>query len=236
MKLILLCIILLAFVLAYYIYPIFKAIQMSIEIEENTVAYEQHPENPSMRILVAGDSAGVGTGAENSEDSIAGRIGRDYPKADITNISENGITLEQLKSKLYALPESKYGLILLQIGANDATRFTSKEKVEKELALVLNYAELHSPSVIVVTAGNIGLSPVFKSPLSNLITSRTLMVREIFIREISERPGVQYVDLFESAENDIFSTDIDRYYAPDLFHPSGAGYGVWYEDIKKYLD
>lgn len=62
------------------------------------------------------------------------------------------------------------------------------------------------------------------------------MVREIFMREASNRSKVQYVDLFESAENDVFNTDIDKYYAPDLFHPSSAGYGVWYEDVKKYLD
>lgn len=237
MKLIILSVLLLALILTYYIYPIVKAIKISKEVQKNIVAYEQHPLSPKMRILVAGDSTGVGTGADSPDDSIAGRIGSDYPEADIVNISENGITLEQLRSKLYALPEdSRYDLIVLQIGANDVTKFTSKRKVEEELHSVLNYAELNSSAVVLITAGNIGLSPVFKSPISNLITSRTLMVREIFMREASNRSKVQYVDLFESAENDVFNTDIDKYYAPDLFHPSSAGYGVWYEDVKKYLD
>jgi len=27
----------------------------------------------------------------------------------------------------------------------------------------------------------------------------------------------------------------DTYYAPDLFHPSGAGYGLWYEKCQENL-
>lgn len=95
MKLIILSVLLLALILTYYIYPIVKAIKISKEVQKNIVAYEQHPLSPKMRILVAGDSTGVGTGADSPDDSIAGRIGSDYPEADIVNISENGITLEQ---------------------------------------------------------------------------------------------------------------------------------------------
>lgn len=235
MKLILVAIAFIVLASLYLFYPILRAIQVSKGIQDASVPYEQHPENPTMRILVAGDSTGVGTGAESPRDSIAGRIGSDFPNADIQNISENGITLEVLKGKLFSLPEIKYDLIVIQIGANDVVKFTSKKKVTEELKLVLDYAEEHSTSVVLLTAGNIGLSPVFKWPLSKAISIRTLMVREIFQTEASERPTVDYVDLFKSAEEDIFSKDIYKYYAKDFFHPSGDGYEVWYQDVRKYI-
>lgn len=236
MKLIIIIVVLLVIVLVYLLYPVAKAISISQTVQENAKAYEQHPTNPTMRILVAGDSTGVGTGARSPQDSIAGRIGSDFPGAHISNISENGITLEVLRNKLYSLPKTEYNLIVIQIGSNDVTSFTSKQKVAEELKLVLDYAEEHSEKVIVLTAGNIGLSPVFKFPLSNLITYRTLMVREIFMKEVGERSSVYYVDLFESADDDMFSTDIEKYYAPDYFHPSSEGYGVWYHSVKNFLN
>jgi lysophospholipase L1-like esterase len=220
-------------VVLYFTYPLFHAIRVSKEIQQDAVPYEQHPENATMRILIAGDSTGVGTGATNPSDSIAGRIGKDFPNADITNISENGITLKELKNKLYAQPENVYDLVVLQIGANDITGFTSKRNIQSELEFVLNYAESHASSVVVLTAGNVGLAPVFRFPLSSILTSRTLMVKELFEKEAVNRASVTYVDLFKTAENEVFNTDIDRYYAKDRFHPSGEGYGEWYKDVRK---
>lgn len=235
MKLLLLGVAFIVIILTYFIYPIYRAIQISIGIQESAVPYEQSPENPTMKILVAGDSTGVGTGAESPEDSIAGRIGKDFPNASIENISENGITTEELRKKLDELADNNYDLIVIQIGANDVTKFTSKAKVSQEIKLVLDYAAAHASSVILLTAGNMGLSPVFKAPFSNYITSKTLMVREIFQSEAAARSSVKYVDLFKKAEDDTFSTDIDKYYADDNFHPSSEGYGVWYQDIQPLL-
>lgn len=224
-----------ALVSAYFLYPIYRAIQISLGIQEKAVAYQQFPDNPTMKILVAGDSTGVGTGASSPEESIAGRIGKDFPNASLRNISENGITTEELREKLERLDNSMYDLIVIQIGANDVTKFTPKTKIAREIKLVLGYAETHASSVILLTAGNMGLSPVFKAPFSNYITARTLVVREIFQSEAAARPSVTYIDLFKEAEDDTFSKDIDKYYADDLFHPSSEGYGVWYQDIQSIL-
>ncbi len=57
------------------------------DLVKSALAYEQHPDKPSMRILIAGDSTGVGIGAKVPRNTIAGRLGRDFPHADITNIS-----------------------------------------------------------------------------------------------------------------------------------------------------
>ncbi len=53
--------------------------------------------------------------------------------------------------------------------------------------------------------------------------------------EVLKHPSTMYVDLFRERKDEIFNTDIPRYYAPDLFHPSGDGYGVWYSSLKALL-
>jgi len=237
MKILTIILVLLIGCFIYYAYPIWRAVKVSLKIQESAVPYEQHPEDANMKILVAGDSTGVGTGAGEGQFSTAGRLGRDYPKADIINISENGLRLEGLARKLEKLSsDSKYDLILMQIGANDITGLTSLKAIEERLSAVLNYATTHSSEVIVVTSGNIGLSKVFRAPLSTFISRRTLKVRNSYMEKIGMYSSVNYVDLFKDAEHDIFITDVEKYYAKDLFHPSKDGYGIWYEEIKKVLD
>lgn len=232
MKLILIAIFLLLIVTAYLVFPIVKALMNHMTMAE-TKPYEQ--QGSAIKILVAGDSTGVGTGASDSKDSIAGRTGQELPEASITNISENGLTLSELSKKLAAHSESGYDLVVLQIGANDVVGMTSMKNVAAELNRVLDQAEEKSNKVMVLTAGNIGLCPIFRWPLSALITARTLSVRKIFMNAAGSRENVEYVDLFENAKDDVFNTDIPKYYAKDRFHPSSDGYGVWFLKVRPVL-
>lgn len=233
MKFFIICALLFLVVLVYAIFlwnSVRRAIAMSVVIEASTVAYEQRPANSTMRILVAGDSTAVGVGAR-SEDSIAGRIGKKYPRAEITNLGVSGLRLAGLKEKLSSRGENTYDLVLLQIGANDITGRTPYAGIRRTLGEVLHVADGLGARVIVMTAGNVGFSPVFRWPLSAYMTARTREVRTIFMSEIAKHPKAYYVDLFEEKKEDTFSKDITRYYAPDFFHPSGEGYGVWYAKL-----
>ncbi len=211
-----------------------RSIDLSVALIAKTSPYEQHPLAVGSRILVAGDSTAVGVGAEPAE-SIAGRLGKDFPQADITNIGVSGLRLEGLQA-LLEKHQGKYDLVVLQIGANDITGRTPYEVIRKNLDQVLVQAATLGTETLVLTAGNVGLSPVFRWPLGPYITARTRVVRTIFMEVVAKQPNAAYVDLFEEKEEDTFSTDIDRYYAPDYFHPSGDGYGVWYKKVRAKLD
>lgn len=236
MKLLLLLLIGTSVWVYWNIYPIQKAIKKSKVFQDTAVAYEQHPESSTMKILVMGDSTAVGAGVQSSEFSIAGLVGKKYPDADITNISRFGMRLEELNQEIQKLPTTAtYDLIVLQIGANDVTHFTSLSKIQTTLSSILNKAESKSPKIILLSSGNVGLSPVFKFPLSQILSKRTRDVREIYITEVTTRPSVSYIDLYKEREDDIFASDIDKYYANDYFHPSEDGYMVWYTEIEKKL-
>lgn len=224
---------------ALYGFFVWHKVERSIEISKPIIAatkpYEQHPASPQLRILIAGDSIGVGVGSIKSGDSLAGRIGQDFPAADITNIAASGARLEGLEKALGAHEHSGYDIVVIVIGGNDITHNTSFADIRNTLQKVMIEAEHKGKRIIVLTAGNVGLCPAFKWPLSSLITYRTREVRKIFIEEIAKHPQASYIDLFNEREDEIFNTDIPRYYAPDLFHPSGDGYGVWYSKLKPLI-
>lgn len=214
---------------AYNIFRVKKLIQVSAGIQ-TIDAYEQHPDSATLRILVAGDSTAVGTGTTNVSQSVAGRIGEDYPTADITNLSQNGRKTGELIEVIQAQNGKQYDLILLQIGGNDIIRFVALPQVANNIDILLTEARKLSDRVILVTSGDVGESPFFPRPLHKLWSKRTKEVRVLF-QEASKKHGVQYVDLFGLNVDSVFNTDIPKYYSPDLLHPSEAGYGVWYDYI-----
>jgi lysophospholipase L1-like esterase len=232
--------ILLVVVVAYVfflIYPIYHSTQVSKKLIAEAVAYQQHPAHATMHILVAGDSTAVGVGTTDSQYSTAGRLGQQFPQADITNIGVSGYRLADVIPLLQAQQKNgnHYDLILLQIGANDVTHLTGKSLVTAEAATVFALCNTLASKTIVLTAGNMGLSSVFHWPFSAIMTSRSLMVRSIFMAAAAQYPTIHYIDLFETKENDPFEKDSQRYYAPDHFHLTNDGYGIWYSDIQKLL-
>lgn len=226
----------LTLVVLYLAYPIVVAIRTSKGIVEAAVPFERDVPNASMRILIAGDSTGVGVGATRPEESVAGRIATRYPHASVENISVTGMRIAGLRATFESKEPKRYSLMVIHIGANDVTGRTPLPSIERDLRAVLSYAEAHSDTTIMLTAGNIGLAPPFKAPVSWYLTNRTLQVRELFMRTTEQYKTVHYVDLFKPKEEDVFSTDIPRYYAPDRFHPSSDGYATWYAATEPILN
>lgn len=223
LKIILIIFIIIAGILAYDIARMFVLFRKTIAIESRTTTFERILEG-GMRILVFGDSTAVGTGSERSEDSTAGRLGSLYPDASVENLAENGM---RIKGLLEILPDvnGKYDLILIQIGANDIIRLTPMEEIEKGIREILLQAKERGRKVIVLHSGNIGESKFFPWYVRPLLSKRSFEVREIY-KKAAQEFGASYVDLIEIGIP-------ENYYAADLLHLTGEGYGVWFDEIKK---
>ncbi len=235
LKIILIIFSVIALFIIFLAYPIYQAVNISGKIITATVPFEQHPSNPEIYILVAGDSSAVGVGATENINSIAGRLGTQFPKADISNVGMSGARLKDLLLVLDEHKNKNYNLIVLQIGSNDITHFTSYDTIRKELSEILSISNELSSKIILLTSGDVGRARIFYWPLSNILSSRALDVRKIFIEEASKHKNVSYVDLYLDRNDDPFEKDLKKYYAPDSFHLTDDGYGVWYFYIQKYL-
>lgn len=186
-------------------------------------------------ILVAGDSTGYGTGAENPNVSIAGYIGNDFPKSDITNIAINGLKVEGLLNSLNNIPYyQKYNIIVLQIGGNDIVRLTNLDALSENLKKVIEVAKKHANHVFIMSCGSVGTAPTFSPLTSWLYENQTRKVREVFMKVVAENndSSVRYIDLFLEKAVDPFFKDPKKYYSNDKFHPRGEGYAVWYQKLR----
>lgn len=201
------------------------------KISEKSVPFQHSSAQERYRILIVGDSTGVGTGAKTPEDSVAGLILRDYPETTIENRAENGAKLADVITQLDEETSDSYDLILIQAGGNDILRFTSLDTLEDTVATLLRSAKERADNVVFMSSGNVGNAPAFMPPLSWLYTSRTRKVRELLM-ESAEAEGVVYVDLFMERRDDPFVSEPERYNARDFLHPGSEGYRLWYEALK----
>lgn len=219
----------------YLLYPIYTATKKADKQLESNVVFEQHPVNPTMHILVVGDSSAAGVGALDPKESIAGRLGQHYPNADLVNAGFSGAKVKDLIGVLQKQKGKHYDLILIQIGGNDITHFVAVDDIKKDIEEVLTLANQLSDRTILLTSGDIGKIPIFHWPLNTIMTSRTKQVRQIFMDAIAKHKNMSYIDLFYLLKKDPKLKDFSPYYSPDSFHLSGAGYGVYYFYLERAL-
>ena len=221
----------------YHVWRFRKLVRLGTKMAQNTIPFSRMLPGAAHRILVVGDSTGVGTGSVRPDDSVAGRLGRDFPTSELINMSKNGKRAKEQLADLLALDPGKIGtfdIVLVQIGGNDIASGPPFAETEETVGQMLDRAHAFGKLVLVMHTGNYGDSPIFQRLIGLYFTHRARAVRAIYKR-IAPLHNAHYVDIFKERGQDIFMTDPKKYYGVDLYHPSGPGYGVWYEGVKKIL-
>jgi lysophospholipase L1-like esterase len=228
----------LALIIVVFLYIFINSVQLGIciykgmKLAKESIAYEVSNPGSRKRILIIGDSTGVGTGAVDSADSIAGRIVQEFPFVDIINKSDDGAKATDVLDQFSDVDDGAFDVVLVQAGGNDILRFTDLDVLKNTMSEVLREAYRRAPYVIFMSTGNVGSAPAFFPPVSWIYTERTRKVRSIFLL-LSREKKVEYVDLFVEKKEDPFLKEPERFFAPDLLHPGSDGYGLWYEELKR---
>ncbi len=208
-----------------------QRLSVSKELAENATPFTATPAHPERRILVVGDSTGVGTGAAKAEDSVAGRISAAHPTWLISNHAENGAKFENVVMQLQGL-QKRYDLVLVLAGGNDVIRFTSARQMRATISSVVRLAQARAPVVVLMPSGNVGHSPFFPPPISWLMSSRSKTLHAI-VQQVARESGTRYVRLLEPPEQDAFALEPQRMHAADGLHPSSDGYAQWFQELKR---
>ncbi len=203
----------------------------SRKLAQASEPFSIRPPGATTRLLVVGDSTGVGTGASAARYSVAGRIAGDHPNLEIINRAADGARFADVARQLDAAPATRFDMVLIQAGGNDVIRFTSADVLRAQVDETLRLARGKAATVIVMPAGNVGNAPFFFPPLSWVMTSRSRDLHAM-VRASAASNGAVYVNLFKEAEDDPFVRDPQRLHAADGLHPSDDGYALWYAELQ----
>lgn len=207
-------------------------IGQAAELARRSEPFEQRPDMATRRLLIAGDSTAVGTGASSPANSLAGLIARQQPRLLIENRGRDGALFADVAEQL--LRPGRFDVVLVQAGGNDVIRLRSAEAMRQDIERVLDAARQRADLVIVMPAGNVGNAPFFFAPWSWWMTRRAREMHRL-VAASAARSNAVYVNLFHERDDDPFVRHPELN-AGDGLHPSDAGYRVWWQVLQEQAD
>lgn len=218
------------FVLATLAGCMVQRIETSRNLARDAASFSIEPQHARARLLVIGDSTGVGTGASSPSGSLAGQLSKRSPTLAIDNMARNGARFADLLEQLDAAPGQRYDAILIMAGGNDVLQLTGESTLRADIDRVALRAKTMAPLVVIMPAGNVGNAPFFFAPLDWLMTSRSKVLHAV-VRDEAALRGLAYVNLYKARADDPFATEPERFNAPDGLHPSDDGYALWLAEL-----
>ena len=203
-------------------------VQRAAELARASEPFQNNPDNPTLRVLIVGDSTAVGTGASSGSESLAGLMARQRPQTLIENRARDGARFADVLAQLVG--EQRFDTVIVQAGGNDVIRLRGLVVMQGDIDRVADRAREIAGTVVLMPAGNVGNAPFFFAPVSWWMTQRSRAMHR-FVQQAAARTGAVYVNLFHERDNDPFVSN-PALNASDGLHPSDAGYAVWFEQLQ----
>ena len=210
-------------------------LKVSADLARASEPFEASPRPPvAHRLLVVGDSTGVGTGASAPAQSLAGLIARDHPDWEITNRAADGARLADVVAQLSG--PGRFDTVLVLAGGNDVIRLSGAGTMGRALDDLTARARAIAPRVVLMPSGNVGHAPFFPPPLSWWMSARSRVLHRLVRETAAASPGVLYVNLYRAGADDPFLREPERLHAADGLHPSDDGYREWRATLRAQAD
>ena len=184
--------------------------------------------SPTLLYAALGDSTVEGTGTSRVEDTlpyrIAAQISQKGYRVHVANLAVSGAkTHDLISNQLPALAALTPQVITLNIGANNATYFTSLKDYEHDLQLIITaLTNTSAPTIVVATTPDLSITPALP-PVYRYLTGRRAEAQNVILSRMAEENSLlQIIDLF--SEGRLAKPNL---YASDEFHPSADGYAEW---------
>ena len=188
--------------------------------------------------VVMGDSTSVGQGTTYDKSyalQTAQHLATSY-RVSLTNVGVSGARAKDVTGSQLAKAKSlQPDLVLLSVGANDATHFTSSRTVRASLQKTIDGLRQASPDVKIVVTGSpqMGSVPRFPWPARQLAGLRTKQINNVYASLIAQNN--LYFAPIAAETGQAFAAD-PTLFAQDKFHPDARGYALWTPVINRAID
>lgn len=200
-----------------------------------------------VHVVWLGDSTSTGVGADTFTDSMAWRVAEGLSDGPVvvTVLGRSGDQVhEVLDEQLPELPDvllpGADHVVLVSIGANDVTALTRRPTFEQRYLELVDRIEAVvdgagvDARLVLVGIPDIGTAPRLLPPLRQVAGFRGAQLDEE-IADVARRRGLHHVELADRTSR-TFSSDPDRYFSADEYHPSSDGHGVWADAVLASLE
>lgn len=192
---------------------------------------------PTLRLLVAGDSAAAGVGVTRQDEALSGQLVSRLSKHCEVHwqlSARSGLTTSQIAERLAAEPARQSDVALISAGVNDVLSRLEPKKWPDLLAKLVDILRRHHKVQHIVFAP---LPPMqhfsaLPQPLRWLIGQRAKAFNRELVAFVQIHPDCAVLELLIDFDSTLM--------AADGFHPSAQTYALWAEaaaaEIQRVLD
>jgi lysophospholipase L1-like esterase len=185
-----------------------------------------------LRLLIAGDSAAAGVGADHQDQALSGHLQASLaPRFDLQweLIARTGHTTADLLGCLQAGPPRPFDVVVLSLGVNDVTGLVPLQRwVRQQRALVTLLKErFGARQVLVGAVPPMGEMLAMPQPLRAVMGQRAAQFNAALTRVMRDQHHCQILRLPPSRQPDAL--------ARDGFHPGPATYRAWAAEVARKI-
>lgn len=179
---------------------------------------------PPLRLLVTGDSAAAGVGAEHQQEALLGqlvdRLRQDF-LVEFTLLAKTGGTTRSTLGALAKLKGQSFDAVVTSLGVNDVTAGVGLTRWREQQSALRTYLResLGVQHIIVTGLPPVHGFPALPQPLRWYLGRRASEFDTVLQQDVAAEPDVHFVSLR-------FSQDVTLM-AVDGFHPGPAIYTEW---------
>ena len=190
-------------------------------------------------VVWLGDSTATGVGTVAVEQSMAYRVaeGLTSRPTTLTILAVSGAEVgEVVADQLPELAATGADVVFVSVGANDVTALTRARSFRSAYRDLLDRIGSALPAAEVVLVGipDIGTAPRLAVPLRQIAGARGAQLDDV-IADLADDHLAQHIDLAARTSR-TFSSDPDRYFSDDGYHPGPAGHEVWADAVLAAVD
>jgi acyl-CoA thioesterase-1 len=187
---------------------------------------------------IMGDSTSISQGSKY-EDGIAAASTKYLASAfKVTSINTgiSGATSKDvLEIQLGKVVPLRPDIVLLSVGANDATHFTKDEVIRDSLQRIIDELKKSNSNVTIIVTGSPAMDSVTRFPAGSrqIMGLRTRQVNAVF-RQLIDENDLVFAPIAEKTRA-AFIAD-PTLTASDKFHPNKRGYALWIPIVNAAVD
>ena len=193
---------------------------------------------PKLTYVVMGDSTSISQGSKYEKGFAAASaqyLAKNY-NVTFVNTGISGATAKDVLDKQLDMAIThKPDLVLLSVGANDATSFTSGQSIQDSMQNIIESLRRSNSKVHIIVTGSPAMDSVSRFPFVSkaIMRLRTYQVNKAFEKVIAKY-NLTLAPIAQKTRA-AFLAD-PTLTAADNFHPNASGYALWIPVINEALD
>lgn len=182
---------------------------------------------PTLRLLVVGESTAAGVGVDTQDEALASQLARRLSAHTDKGVQwralgKIGVTVNEAAQEFAdALRHERADIVVIALGVNDTLRLSPPQRWYRELRTFTRQLQANVGCKLIVLSP---IPPLWKfrclpQPLRSTIGLHAFVLDRVSRRLARSEPGLLYVP--------VPLNDQQRLLCHDRFHPSSAGYDLW---------